>query len=121
MGYLFTGKRGTHVKVPDGNTSTQRIQLQVLIKNQEELGWEYFLFGRVCHGWKILQRQETDKKSRKCETALQLFWSKLFSFYCSLWRDRCHYVELIKRELDDNEVNADIEIMKNRDWSVLER
>ena len=78
----------------------------MLLKNQEEIGWNNFVLGRVCHEWeKIFSNQEKSKRNKN-PTAFPQIWTAIYKFLAGLWRIRCDYVEetnlrLEQRTLDE--------------------
>ena len=121
MEYLFTGFYEWGLRVPLGFSRKHEIQLSILLHNQREIGWENFLFGRVCYDWHIIQKMVTSEVPRKCDTALHLFWRALFVYFCQLWRERCFYVTMLQREEESHTLDVEIASMENRDWSGLAR
>ena len=59
--------------------------------------------------------------SNNGQIELTIFWGHLFNFYCDLWRDRCYYMDLLQRKLEEQDLNTEIERVLKRDWTALHR
>ena len=121
MEYYYTGITGRSVCVPQGTPKNLKFQLQVLIKNQSEIGWDNFILGRIIFNWENFAFQKETKKKIEETTAFQKIWQEIFRYLAEMWRVRCAFAAEVSESEKKRSLDEQICILKEYDFTVLPR
>ena len=112
---------GQSVCVPQGTPKNLILQLQVLIKNQSDIGWDNFILGRVTFQWENIAFQKDKKKKTQETTAFEKIWQAIFRYVAELWQVRCEFVAEVSEREEQRTLDEQITILKEYDFTVLPR